>query len=429
MTNNYALKALSFLGVSSVAGAGLAFLTQVILARNLGVSDYGTFSSALAVVALMTPLAGFGIAPMWLRIFGLEGHMGMRWIKPSLIFSAISTALAISLVIVWAFWVAHDVLTRTLLAIMSTYVIGQAVSELVAGKLQLEERYFKLAVWQFLPHVGRFSLIISVVYLCRPEIPVAYIAFSYATISIILVAFGVRSLIGMTAGGVHLSRQQDYYRSSLEDAYIGVGKIFKTSWPFGVGAFAHLVYYQSDIIMVKYFVGDKAAGEYNVAFVVISAVYLLPSILYQKYLMPKIHRWSNYDLEKFYSLYKVGGRMMLLFGVCAMLSLWLLGGWAIEFLFGKSYLESAQLLEILAVSVPIIFLALNSGSVLVTQEHMIQKVKYMIFVAIVNFSLNLVCIPLWGAVGAAMTTVVSNIVLLALYQYGASTKVFALKKG
>lgn len=429
MSRKHAVKALSLLGVSSLLGAGLAFILQVILARSLGVDKYGVFSSAFAVVTLLTPLAGFGIAPLWLKVFGLEGRQGGRWVNPSLIFSAITTIVTLLLIASWAFVVEHDFITQLLLLVLSTYVLGQVLFELVSGKLQLEEEYFSLSMWQLMPHLSRFCLVGVVVYFSKDEIMLEYVAYCYAAVSIALMFVGLIHLKSMSSLGVRLKMHEGYYRSIFENSSVRVRDVMRASWPFGIGAFAHLVYYQSDIVMVKYFIGDKAAGEYNVAFVIMSAIYLLPSILYQKFLMPKIHRWSNYDREKFYALYKFGGRAMFFSGCIAMFCIWLLGGWAISFIFGSSYQESANLLKILAFSAPIIFSALNSGAVLVTQDHMIQKVKYMIFVAIVNFILNIIFIPLWAAEGAAFTTVLSNLVLLALYQYGASQKVFGSEKG
>src|SRR3546814_4412984 len=47
------------------------------------------------------------------------------------------------------------------------------------------------------------------------------------------------------------------------------------------------------------FRSDEAAGVYNVAFVIMSAVYLIPSVIYQKFLLPKIHIWANHDQETF----------------------------------------------------------------------------------------------------------------------------------
>ena len=50
-----------------------------------------------------------------------------------------------------------------------------------------------------------------------------------------------------------------------------------------------------------------------------------------------------------------------------------------------------------------------------------KKVKYMGIVALLNIILNIILIPVHGAIGAAITTVFSDIVLLLLY-YTASKK-------
>ncbi|UBM26565.1 flippase [Pseudomonas sp. p1(2021b)] len=426
MAKKYIIKTLSLLGFSSLAGAGLAFLTQILLARNLGVNEYGAFSSAFGTVALLTPLAGFGIAPMWLKVFGLEGEAGKRWVRPSFIFSICSTALTIFFIVLWAILIDHDALNRVLLLIMSTYIFGQVFLELVSARLQLEERYLNLSIWQFLPHLGRFLLICLVVYTVRESAEAIYVAISYSAVSLLASLFGLRYLRGMATSGVQLVKGQDYYKY-IDGVGVTIKDVIKACWPFGVGAFAHLIYYQSDIVMIQYFTGDKAAGEYNIAFIIMTAVYLLPSMVYQKFLMPKIHRWSNYDLEKLYKVYKLGSRYMLILGCISTVVLWLLGEWGIAFLFGEEYKNSSSLLNILALSAPIIFLALSAGSVLVTQEHMLEKVKYMLLVAVINVLLNLLCIPAWGAEGAAVTTVISNLLLLCLYLYGANRSVFIFK--
>lgn len=428
MANKSIVRVLSLLGLSSLLGAGLAFITQVLLARTLGVAEYGAFSSAFGTVALLTPLAGFGIAPMWLKVFGAEGIVGKRWVKPSLLFSIASTIITVLIVLLWAFCVSHSALTKALLLIMSSYIIGQVFYELVSGRLQLEERYINLSIWQFVPHLSRFLLICISVFFVGGGAAVMYVAYSYAFTSLVMLLFGVAYLRSMLKSGVQLRQSQDYYKCDPALSKVGVSLIdvVKTCWPFGIGAFAHLVYYQSDVVMIQYFVGDKSAGEYNIAFVVMTAIYLLPSMLYQKFLMPKIHRWSNYDLEKFHRVYKLGSRYMFLLGVASMLALWVMGQWGIELLFGEQYRQSAKLLNILALSAPIIFVALSAGSVLVTQQHMLDKVKYMLIVAVVNVMLNLYCIPKWGAEGAAATTVISNLLLLSFYLYGANNKVFKI---
>jgi O-antigen/teichoic acid export membrane protein len=55
-----ALGAVSMLWITTAIGAGLAFFTQALLARELGPSQYGLFSS-LATITMISPLAGFGL--------------------------------------------------------------------------------------------------------------------------------------------------------------------------------------------------------------------------------------------------------------------------------------------------------------------------------------------------------------------------------
>ena len=116
---------------------------------------------------------------------------------------------------------------------------------------------------------------------------------------------------------------------------------------------------------------------------------------------------------------------MAILGILAMLIVWTLSSWALPILFGDNYIESVLLLNILAICLPILFVASSVGATLVTQEYMRVKVKYMGVVAILNIALNIILIPMLGALGAAISTVLSNCVLLIVYYRLAQNLVFS----
>lgn len=417
MIKKKAFNALALLWLGTLLGAGLAFLIQIILARELGSEYFGMFSAVLAMVTLVTPLAGFGISQLWLKVFGQEGWNAQKWLKPSFNFVIYSTVIVFISLYIWAFFGSHDQLTRSLFLILSFYILGQISIELVSSKLQLEERYLYLAIWQFLPHFMRFVLIAILLFGFNNWASIKDIAYVYAFVAIIFLLIGILQLKSMKKGDFKL---QGHKKEDLkEDGKITFGYVLQNTWPFGLAAFFHLIYFQSDIILIKYIVGDNQAGIYNVAFTIMVAVYMFPSVLYQKFLLPKLHRWANHDKDKFYEVYRKGNIAMLILGLTAMLLVWLLSAWAIPFIFGNEYQDSIFILNILAVSAPIIFVAFSAGATLVTQEHMKLKVKFMGTVALINLVLNFIFIPMYGAVGAAITTVVSNFILLVLYYYGA----------
>ncbi len=422
MSKRKAFNAFALLWVGTLLGAILAFLTQVILARKLGSINFGVFSAVFAMVTLVAPLAGFGVSQLWLKVFGQEGWQAKKWLGSSFKFVILSTSIALLSLFCWAFFANHDDVTRTLFFILSFYILGQVSVELVSSKLQLEERYTYLAVWQFLPHFLRFLLASVILFVFTNWATVESIAYVYAFVSMLFLLAGIFQLTSMQNENFVLKgHTQEKQTGALN---VTLGRVFQNAWPFGLAAFFHLIYFQSDIILIKYMVGDNQAGIYNVAFTIMVAVYMFPAVLYQKFLLPKLHRWANHDKDKFYEVYRKGNLAMLLLGLIAMVLVWVLSTWAIPFIFGNEYQDSIIILNILALSAPIIFVAFSTGATLVTQEHMRLKVKLMGIVAAINLVLNFIFIPIYGIIGAAVTTVISNFVLLIFYYYATESIVF-----
>lgn len=426
MSKITAVKNISYLWFCSLIGAGFAFFIQIILARKLGVAQFGIFSSGLATVTLVAPLAGFGVAQFWLKIFGKEGWAGLRWLKSSFEFIFLSSSLILSFIFSWAWLGPHDYVYSILVSILSLHVLGLVATEMVSCKFQLEGNYLRLAIWQLSQYLIRFALIVTLVLLFPYRISVESVAIMYSAVAIAIIFIALIEMTHMVKGEFFL---EGHEKRDQKKGIKGpcISDVIKQAWPFGLAAFFHLIYFQSDIIIIKYIVGAESAGMYNVAFTIMVAVYLLPSVIYQKFLLPKIHRWSNYNRERFYQVYKLGNYVMLVLGVCAMLAVWLISPWGVPFLFGEAFIESVDLLIILAICAPIYFLAFNTGSVLVTKEYMKVKVKFMGIVAVFNIMLNFILIPEYGATGAAYATVISNLVLLSLYYFSAQKFVFKIK--
>lgn len=428
MSKIKAVKQISFLWIGSLTGAGCAFLTQVMLARILGPQNFGLFASVLSLMNLLVPLTGFGIAQYWLREFGRDGWSAVCYVKPSLKCILLNIILVMTIIAVWSFLGPHDQVMKTVLLIMSVFVLGQVAVELVSGRFQLEERYGLLAFWQFIPHLARLLLVLIMVFYFGSQLNVEIVAFLFAFVSFVVFVLSIKPLMNMAKGMFSLKGHGLWQVRNTCVQQPKVKNIIQNAWPFGLAGLFHLIYFQSDIILVKYITGDEAAGYYNVAFTVMVAVLLFPGIVYQKFLLPKMHRWANHDRELFYRVYRQGNRVMLVLGLLTMVFVWLLSPFSIPYLFGNDYKNAVGLLMVLALSTPIIFVANSVGATLVTKDHMKIKVKLMGLVAILNIILNFAFIPFYGALGAAVATVISNLVLLLIYYLSAKFYVFRIPK-
>lgn len=379
------------------------------------------------MIMLLVPVAGAGVAPYLLKVFGSEGWLAVRWLRPSLKLLGTSVGLAAVSLSVWAALGPHEAETRFLLLFLSLHLVGQVALEVASSKFQLEERYQTLAVWQLLPHVIRFFLVVLVYLVAQPFMSAKVVGGIYAITAVVLLALSLKTYQAMYGGNFGLKghyHRQPEGGNDIGHAPLSIGSVISNSWPFGLASLAYIVYFQSDIVILKYFADDVSVGIYNVAFAVMTAVYLLPSVVYQKYLLPKIHRWSNQDPAKMRRVYMFGNKLMLLLGTSVGLGVYFLSDWGVVLFFGEEYGMAAGYLQTLAVSVPAMFVAFNTGAVLVTKEHMKMKVKIMAAVALLNLALNFYFIPSYGAAAAAASTVVCQFALAGLYFLCSEKRVF-----
>ncbi|MDT0606248.1 flippase [Croceitalea rosinachiae] len=416
------IKSLSLLSMGSLISSGSTFLIFTILARQIGPAAFGIFSSALATTKIFSLISGFGIAQVWLKLFGKEGWGGIRWVKPSLYFVLISI-IFVSLVILFLnLFNFNDDTTKNLLLLFIFFIYGNVSVQLISSKLQLEEKYNQVAFWQLLPNLSRLILVVAGFYLFDISLSVIDIGIIYAFIGMVLTIIGVKQLFNMGRGRFELKGHG--LKRNIKELKPTIKEVVSEAWPFGMATIFAFIYIQSDIIMVKYMSGDIEAGYYNVSYVVLSALLIIPTILFSKFLMPKYHRWANYSREKFYRAYKLGNLTMILAGFSIMLILLFFSHIFISIIFGEEYESSIQLMKILSLTLPISFVAYSLGATLVTKQHMKLKVLLMGTVAIFNIVLNIFLISYYDAMGAAIATVISNLLLLTLYYFAVKKRVF-----
>lgn len=416
------LHAISFLWFGSLLGAFCAFITQVILARTLGPTEYGAFASALSAASILVPVAGFGVAQLWLKIFGVEGHAGVRWISPSFDFIKFSVIFSIAAIITWAIIGPNTKATQYALVILSTYIIQQLYLELTSSKLQLEERYVLLSAIQIIPHGLRLILISAVILFTPYAMDSLTTSIIYALVSLPIIIWGVREMSKLKHGKLAL-KGHSTKQSTFQTKKPSVKEVAIDAFPFGMAATFHLIMFQINILIVGLINGPTQSASYAVAFSVMTAVYLVPNVIYQKFLLPKLHRWASHDRKKFLKVYNIGTKAMLTLGILAFASIISLAPWAIPILFGEEYKSSIVVLQVLAICAPIRFVASNAGSALLTQEHMKIKVYLMGISALTMITFSLLLIPKYEVIGAAVSTVLSDLLLLVLYYYFAQKKV------
>lgn len=408
--------------LGSLGASLLTFLTQLALTRALPVRDYGRLVTVLAVINILQIFAGYGVGWFWLQVFGREGRAAFRWVRPTIRLVALASAVATAALGVYVFTSGgHNASDRAPeFVLLAAVLLGQTLIDTTGARLQLEERYLALAGWQSATQAGRFCAAIAMVAFGTPDL--LHVLGGYAVVGLVTLAISLASLAQMRRREIALAGHVED-AAPRPDKRCALPVTLSEATPYCLSLIFYLVYSQGVVVIVERMLGASDAAMYYVAFLIVSMIFMIPGVVYMRYLVSKIFRWWAHDREKFTLVIYLGVAVGAVTGLLAMIALMALAPIAVPLLFGPRYAAAVPLLIVLSLAIPIRFVQHAFGAAFFSQENMRRKVRYLGAAALCCVLWSLVLIPRFGAEGAAAAAVLAEISLLGFYMWGVARHV------
>jgi O-antigen/teichoic acid export membrane protein len=411
----------SMLFTGAVASAAMSLLAQLLLTRSLPVAEFGRLAALLAVINFLTPVGAAGANYFLLRAFGREGYPATRWVRPCTILVACGSLAACAALIAYATgWSTPGTSGRALmLAACAPILLGQIAIELAAVRFQLEGRFHMLSIWQCTTQAGRFAVALWAI-AAFASLPLVLLG--YALVGVVSVGIAAGVLLRLWQGRVSLEGH------ALPAAPQAGQQTVQPSWreaapnvaPFALMTMFYVVYFQGPVAVLEWFRGGAPAGIYNSAFLIISAISLIPTVVYMRLLLPRINRWAEHNRAVFTAAFQVGVPVMAMLGLLCMAGVMTTGPWLLPLLFGKAYATGVMALMILALSIPVRFVQTVFSSLFVSEQDMLRKSGFLAASAVIGFSASMLLVPYASVIGAAIATVTAETALLVLHVVGTS---------
>ena len=183
-------------------------------------------------------------------------------------------------------------------------------------------------------------------------------------------------------------------------------KLLKNSLPLLFSTIAIMIYMKIDQIMLKELVGPASVGIYSAAVKLCEAWYQFPVLVagsyYPAIIGAKVNNSELYNsyLQKLYSF--------LVWGAIAIaIPTTLFSDWIIHNLYGNEFAKSVVILQIYAWASVFVFMGVANHKWLLIENCQ----KYILLTTLLGMVINIVCniilIPLYGASGAAVASLIS----------------------
>ena len=191
-------------------------------------------------------------------------------------------------------------------------------------------------------------------------------------------------------------------------------ELLSAGWPLMLNALLVGLFFRVDTFIITAIVGDGALTRYNAAYSFLSFVLLIsPAVTLA--LFPRMARHAISDRARLNTEYTFALKMMLIISVpIVAATVWLAPLFITVLTFGApNYLpESADALRILIFFLPFSFINGLTQYVLIAVDRQRLITRAFGLTVAFNLAANLLLIPLLGIYGAALTTILSELVLL-----------------
>ncbi|MBD3311197.1 MAG: oligosaccharide flippase family protein [Candidatus Magasanikbacteria bacterium] len=240
----------------------------------------------------------------------------------------------------------------------------------------------------------------------------SFFLFSGYPLIFLILAFTIPSFINVCFAAVFLYRE---YKIKLLPKYNK--KIFlylgSIAIPFGLAAIFSRVYTYIDSVMLSKMAGEAAVGWYSIPHKIVQAFLFIPGALVAV-IYPRFSELFIKDKKRLAYVFERSFKYLLIIAMPIAVGIVVLAKDIIVHIFTEEYLNSVLPLQILIVGLIFSFTALLIGSFLNACNRQVAQTTIAALVMVVNIVLNLILIPIYGIVGAAISALVGNILLVKI---------------
>jgi O-antigen/teichoic acid export membrane protein len=389
------------LGVGEAAARLIAFATTLLIARRLGAEGLGVVSFAFAILLYLQRVvdAGFDLG-IGIREAASRRQNLRDFVPPVLTFRLALAAATIGVLVVAAL-IAKEVegdmimlyaLTLIPLALSTRWVLTGMGMTAIAG--------FSRAVGEAVVLIVVFLVVSSPADLWR--VPVSQLLGDSAAALLLLTV--------LHQYGVHASLRWDTRT---------VRPLVRHVAPYVGSTLLGLAIFNADLVFLRAFSDRATVGLYASAYALVSFL-INVGATYSLSLITPIAQLADAPVER-QLLYGTAWARALAVAVPVAVGGGLIAHQVITTVFGPPFAAAGAVLVVLMFSVPLSVLRSIAVSALMAQGREDILFRTVFIAAAANIALNLVAVPAFGMLGAALVTVFTELLRLVLAQRYAGT--------
>jgi len=377
----------------------LSIITITLIPRYLGVEAYGQLNFAIALVSFFIFFGDMGLSTLIFRDISRDRSKFNEYFNKLFYYKLMLLGVLFVIGLIATIIINKPFIVKQVVIIYLLYIIITSLENYLLSYFDGLEKMKYRSIYDMLNKL-LFTVLVLVV-----------IAFNYKLIGIVF-SYLLASLFCLLY--LFLIFKQNYKIKPILHHSFFKQKLL-IAWPFALTGLFGALYFSVDRVMISFFINDYQVGLYSIGYTfylfIISLIGIFATAFYP--LLSKNVNSKNLDniLNKF-------SKIVILFTLPIFFGSIYLAKNIINLIFGYQYLPGLIAFQVimgyfLFSSINIVF-----HHLLTIYDFQKYQLKIIFFALLINVILNLFMIPIFGIIGAAISTVVCELfILICIYRF------------
>jgi len=374
----------------------LAFFA--IAARYIGPEEFGKYVFALSFAAMFIILGDLGLTTLAIREVARDRSLISKYLGNIAILKLILSAIAVGIIFLVITLLNYPPDTTKVVYIIGISVFFSSLSTALRWCFQAFQKMEYEALVNILQGLLLLGIGLTVVYLGRGLIG---LAFAHLSTSILIFIFSFLITIKKFAKP-RFEIDWDFWKYLIPTAIpIGLTTIFAT------------IYLNTDTVMLSLMKGDAPVGWYNAGHKLVEAIKIIPS-MFVLAIFPILANFYKISMESLKKVFRKSMQYLFLLALPIAIGTTILSYKIIPIIWGQEFIPAILALQILIWGGALVFLNSIAGWCL----YAIDKQKIPMYICaigvVINIILNLILIPKFSYIGAAIAIVITEFIVTLL---------------
>lgn len=374
-----------------LAVAALSSTATVLIARQLGPTGFGQFTSVFSLLGMLTIVTDLGLGRIAVSGFARAGDNKAEYTGSYLLLRMALGVLGYGVALLWTVIAGYPGNVVAATAVGGLVVVFATPSAAYDLAFQIHNRLPLLAMVGFVGQLAQVALTVALV-------------LHGGT----LLWFMVPAVLNAGLVLVFMSRTAHRLMPIVYRVDLAVWKrLIREAAPLTVGAAFATLYYRIDSLMLASLDSFEAVGSYGVALKFADLVHFASTALTVALMAPLSTAWVE-DRAAFARLLRDGIRILAVVAGAALGGFLLFASDLANLFYGADYANTGHAVRLLMGAESISFFSAIATTSLVAAQCHRRYPWITLFGLVLNVSVNLLAIPAWSFEGAAAVTLLTE---------------------